>query len=117
MSTLRYFGQSGPPGKKRKEMTVEVLDDSDSGDSDISPAINGACDRALDSHSESSFCSTNLRSSTSKQSTQFNTDWLVGRSSLRYTEVGMTCVLCVKHKQCSFNNDVWTSREFVYKAS
>ena len=34
----------------------------------------------------------------------------MGRYWLRYTaEVGITCFLCVKHKQHSFNNDIWTT--------
>ena len=93
-------------------MIVDELDDCS--DSNISPgveSIDDVGDRGVtDSHSESSFCSGTSKSSTSKQSTQFNTDWLVGRSWLRYTaEVGMTCFLCVKHKQRSFNNDIWTT--------
>ena len=113
MSILQYFGpHSGPTNKKREEMIVDKLDDCS--DSDISPGVDSidvvSDSGVADSHSESIFCSGTSKSSASKQSAQFNTDWLVGRSWLRHTaEVGMTSFLCVNTKQRSVNNDIWTA--------
>ena len=47
----------------------------------------------------------------SKQSTTFRADWLVGRSWLRYDHdrKGMLCVLCQKYEKRPLNRNVWTT--------
>ena len=94
-------------------MLGDESDDSSDSDNFSPSGVSDASQHpgSREADSEGSFRSGSSKSNTSKQSTQSNTDWLVGRSWLRYSEEeGMTCVLCVKHKQRSYNHDSWTSQ-------
>ncbi len=110
MSLFNYFPRQCdnvdvPPSKRRKDLSPVRNETPDDGTTPRQPSPS----RDIESQSASS---TSRAPVSSKQSRQFNADWLVGRQEwLKYVHgQGMSCLLCRKYNKRPFNNDIWNSQ-------